>query len=156
MRIDRKYVLEFAKKAHSGQTRKDGKDYITHLEAVAELAWVQLPRQVHDEYLNGGRCIDFVDYIYTVAILHDTIEDTDVEYKDILREFGYTIADSVQALTRKEDETYYEFIHRIANHWCEIPKRIKLADLTHNMSDLEEGSLKDKYRFAYDVILNRL
>lgn len=29
---------------------------------------------------------------------------------------------------------------------------LKLADLQHNMSDLNEGSLKDKYRLAHYIL----
>jgi guanosine-3',5'-bis(diphosphate) 3'-pyrophosphohydrolase len=38
-----------------------------------------------------------------VALLHDTIEDTDAEYEDLVEIFGRLVADGVKALTKDKD-----------------------------------------------------
>ena len=38
----------------------------------------------------------------TVAILHDTIEDSDVTYQDLVENFGVKVANAVLALSRDE------------------------------------------------------
>ena len=63
-------------------------------------------------------------------------------------------AEIVDELSKKPGETYFDFIMRIHDGG---PFRtgmvaVKLADLRHNMSDLQEGSLKDKYRFAEYIL----
>ena len=59
-------------------------------------------------------------------------------------------------------ENYFDFIMRINNgdrsreDFCGAFRvgmvSVKLADLEHNMSDLNEGSLKDKYRLAHYIL----
>jgi len=152
----------FAEKAHQGQKRKDGKPYFSHVEAVAEIVrmdWFTLiPREAQD---NWNECkADVV----AAAYLHDVIEDCGVTKQDLINEgFSVMTAEIVDALSKKEGENYYDFIMRIHNGDRQLhdfcgPFRtgmvaVKLADLQHNMSDLNEGSLKDKYRFA-EYILN--
>jgi len=60
--------------------------------------------------------------------------------------FPESVIDAVDAMTKNDGETYFSFIHRVALN--EIAVDVKIADLTDNMSDLNEGSMKDKYRFA--------
>jgi len=132
-----KEQIELAKsiatEAHEGQKRKDGKLYITHPEAVAE--------KVSDE-------------LKPIAWLHDVIEDTNIT-KEKLISLGVNrhTANCVQSLTRKKGTTYFDYINQII---CSTNMRsifqVKIADLEHNMSDLKEGSLKDKYRFAIEKI----
>lgn len=152
----REQALEFATKAHTGQKRKDGKDYITHPIAVAEIALHLAEHQYNDfVYLyetNDSNFLQWVDEVFVVALLHDTIEDTDVELEDIQKEFGYYIGSCVSALSRYNKETYFDFIMRIGQQSDKLPIIVKLADLEHNMSDLNEGSLKDKYRFAHYIL----
>lgn len=127
----------YATMAHEGQTRKDGKTpYITHPEAVS-------------------RMLDALDvHAVAAAWLHDVIEDTYTTV-DILRAtFPREVTDIVELLTRREKETYRDYIMRIVQSEDKKAMRIKLADLAHNMSTLEEGSMKDKYRFAQDILHN--
>ena len=147
----REKALEFATKAHAGQKRKDGKDYITHPIAVAEIA-----ERIAKE--NGLVDQDFLDDTYIIALFHDLIEDTDLDYEDIKSEWGTYIAYAVLSLSRKIDETYFDFIMRLIQEsgFNIIPRIVKLADLEHNMSDLSEGSLKDKYRFAHYILSRSL
>lgn len=137
-------VMAFAKKAHEGQKRKSGEPYITHPIAVANIA-EQLWVYWYDE--------TFPDTTLTkVALLHDVIEDTSVTYEDIAKEFGYEIADYVLLLTKKEGDNYLQHIQRAGATL--LTTVVKIADLTHNMSTLPEGTLKDKYRLAKYILQN--
>lgn len=128
---------EIAEKAHKGQKRKFGADrnkpYIVHPERVAA-------RFPNDEALAA------------IAWLHDVAEDTSVGVDGILcnQELPMAVSHAVVDLTRRLNETYFDFILRIANSPMAAP--VKMADLEDNMVSLEEGSLKDKYRFALDFL----
>lgn len=62
------------------------------------------------------------------------------------------VADAVEALTRKDNETYLGFILRVMDNPLAV--KVKMADLEDNMMSLEEGSLKDKYRLALYILRN--
>ena len=96
------------------------------------------------------------------AVLHDVIEDTDITL-DYLRDEGFSeeILSALDALTRRKDESYDEFISRIINN--KIASYIKLTDLCDNMalSRIKNPTKKDyerieKYRKAADRILDAL
>ena len=77
-------ALETAEKAHQGQTRASGEPYINHCKAVASiLAEMHVP-----------------PIVVAAGLLHDTVEDTAVDLKDLKREFGKEIYDLVQAVTK--------------------------------------------------------
>ena len=103
-----------AHKAHILQVDKSGFPYFLHLLLVADQA------QTEDE------CV--------VALLHDICEDVSMEYLSEIREkFGDTIADAVDAITkRKGQETYFEYIDRCKMN--PLAARVKLYDLHHNMT----------------------
>ena len=103
---------ELAREAHQGQQDKAGNDYITHPMRVSE------------------RCNTRQAKI--VALLHDTIEDTYVT-PDLLRQQGFDeeIIEGVLSVTRKDGETYAQFIERAAVN--AIGKEVKIADLEDNM-----------------------
>jgi (p)ppGpp synthase/HD superfamily hydrolase len=70
----------------------------------------------------------------TVALLHDTVENAaDMVTIESLRRDGFPeeIVDAVDRLTRREDETYDQFVERIMP--SELATRVKLADLVDNM-----------------------
>jgi len=86
-----------------------------------------------------------------VAYLHDTLEDTYLTDTDLLEAgFSEEVVEAVRALTRKDGETYFDFILRVQLNPLAV--KVKVADLEDNMSDLHEGSLKDKYRLAHFVL----
>ncbi len=154
---DRKKALDFATRKHAGQLRKDGKDYITHPIAVAEIALAIFDKEFAP--LNDGEDEDLYesldeerDVIYILSILHDVYEDTDTTLEEIEELFNKHISERVHALSRIEPQNYYEFTMNIKWKWNRAVKIVKRADLTHNMSDLKEGSLKDKYRFAEHLL----
>jgi len=129
-------ILKFAEEAHKGQIRKFGKDkgkpYIIHPMRVSEKARTYIQKQA--------------------ALLHDVIEDgyingfkvteTDLTYYDI----DERVINIVVELTRKDNETYFDFIMRIKEN--SDAKAIKILDIEDNLTDLTEGTLKDKYRLS--------
>lgn len=153
--MTRERALAFATKKHQGQKRRNGDDYITHPIAVADIA-IELAKKYNiteEEYL---------DDLYILTVNHDVLEDTNTTPEEFKETFGEYIYNGVASLSRKVGETYYDFIMRIIDNFSDdgyidpLVIIAKLADLTHNMSDLEEGSLKDKYRFAYKILSNQL
>lgn len=149
VKFTRKDVLEFSTRKHAGQKRKDGKDYITHPIAVAEIAVAKVAKHF-DKYVTTLRqysnwMLNTIEIVWAASILHDTLEDTDTTYEELVKNFGERVANHVKDLTKTEGMNYYDFITSIFDPISTI---VKLADLEHNMSDLNEGSLKDKYRFA--------
>lgn len=85
--IDREFIqkaYKVAEEAHRGQTRVSGEPYITHCIAVAEiLSDMHVPPQV-----------------IAAALLHDTVEDTNVTLDEIRKEFGDQVAALVDGVTK--------------------------------------------------------
>ncbi len=79
-----KKAIEFARVAHEGQTYSDVYSYIRHLEMVYDVL-------VKFEYEDS--------IIMASAWLHDVIEDTEVSYQDVKREFGLDVAEAVYGVT---------------------------------------------------------
>lgn len=119
-----------SKEAHKGQKRRDGKDYfLGHVLPVTMIA---------NDYCTDAK--EHIEEYYSIiisALLHDTVEDTSITIDDIHNAFG-NVATTVDALTRRKEENYYQFIHRIRRE--KYAPFIKLCDLIHNTSDV---SLKD-------------
>lgn len=154
--MNRQLILDFATKAHAGQKRKDGKDYITHPIAVAEIAIKSLPEfnRVNDACLSE-------DMVYATSLFHDLLEDTSVSESDILnillssgcnqRAADY-ILDAVIRLTRKSKlDPIIDYLNYVSDS-C-LADIVKLADLEHNMSDLEPGNLLDKYQLCKQYLI---
>lgn len=170
---------EFAKRAHKGQYRKDGKDYISHPLAVADilieenLYGASSLLEFYSKEAKGHHHRRFVRDAVIVAYLHDTIEDTAVTEAALETEFDSVIASAVSILSRKQDQSYFDFISSMV-YWdggtfFDVVRQqpiilycitlaivVKLADLEHNMSDLQPGSMKDKYMFAKHYLLSEL
>lgn len=116
------FTDELAEWAHRNQKDKNGAPYIEHPRAVA-LA-VQ----------------PFGNAVMIVALLHDVVEDTDVTLDD-LRAHGYPpkIVDAVDAITRRDGETYADFIERVKMN--SIARVVKMADIMHNLEPARVSSL---------------
>lgn len=121
-------AVEFATRAHEGQTRKyTDEPYITHPLAVAEIVR-KVPSHTEDMLI--------------AAVLHDTVEDTDVKFEDINREFGITVTRLVHYLTevsRPEDGNRALRKKIDADHYASGPSEsqtIKVADIIHNTRDI--------------------
>ena len=82
-----KYVdaVMFAMRKHEHQKRDDGQPYIVH------------PLRVAESLRAIAGCED--EDILCAAVLHDTIEDTNTSYDDLIKRFGKRVADWVAELT---------------------------------------------------------
>jgi (p)ppGpp synthase/HD superfamily hydrolase len=146
-------AVSFATKAHEGQTRWDKvTPYIEHPKAVAAL--------VYERMMEVGAGTEDILVHMAVAVLHDVVEDCDgYELDDIETEFGPRIRIAVDHLTRREgnyrqgeeDETYVDFVMRSRRN--AIARVVKMEDIRHNLTDLQKGSMRDKYQLAL-MILN--
>ena len=89
-----KEAYEFADKAHDGQKRKSGDPYISHPVEVAKILI---------EYGADDASI-------IAALLHDTVEDTDVTLDDIKKQFGEEVALLVDGVTKLKigNFSYYD------------------------------------------------
>lgn len=122
------HAVEFAFNAHEGQVDKGGNPYKYHLSAVAENPSVR-----SEGYL-----------MQAAAVLHDVLEDTDVTV-DNLREEGFSdfIIGTVDFLTRKESESYKDYIIRCKDH--HFARIIKIADMEDNMDVRRMSTMDDDY-----------
>ena len=123
-------AYECAVKAHAGQKRKDGSDYVTHTIAAAQIC------------VEMGLDEDSI----IAALLHDVIEDTGVTHGDIAKQFGTTVADLVDGVTKltrvqytsKEDEQMENMRKMLMAMSRDIRViLIKIADRLHNMRTME-------------------
>lgn len=103
-------AMNLAYNAHHGQLDKGGVPYIFHPIHLAE--------QMDDEI---STC---------VALLHDTVEDTDVTLSQLAREFPMEVVDAVELLTHAEGVDYFDYVRAIRDN--PIAVKVKLADLAHN------------------------
>lgn len=94
------------------------------------------------------------DYM-TVGLLHDIIEDTDTT----LDELPEDIRVDISTLTRRSDETYFEYINRIKNYGSNRAITVKLYDIKDHLQqkDTLSKSLENRYLKARDILMeNRL
>jgi GTP pyrophosphokinase len=116
--------------AHTGQHRLSGEDYVNHpLEVASILA---------ELHLDAATIV--------AAILHDTVEDTDLTQQELTKEFGPEVAKLVEGVTklgrisiRSEQQHQAENIRKMLLAMAEDIRvvLIKLADRLHNMRTLE-------------------
>lgn len=94
------------------------------------------------------------DYMM-VGLLHDIIEDTDTT----LDELPEDIRVDISTLTRRSDETYFEYINRIKNYGSNRAITVKLYDIKDHLQqkDTLSKSLENRYLKARDILMeNRL
>ncbi|WP_133000498.1 RelA/SpoT family protein [Luteimonas arsenica] len=131
--------------AHEGQLRKSGEPYITHPVAVA---CVLAEQKVDVETL-------------VAAVLHDTIEDTPLTRDALAAEFGETVAELVEGVTKLDKlqfasrreadaESFRKMMLAMARDLRVI--LIKLADRLHNMRTLGAQSGEARGRIARETL----
>lgn len=127
-------AVEFAASKHSTQRRKDheASPYINHPVAVANLL------------ANEGGVGDLATL--QAAILHDTIEDTQTTYEELVSQFGVEVADLVAEVTDdkmldKDVRKRLQIDH--ASHKSVRAAKIKIADKTCNLRDIASAPPSD-------------
>ena len=126
-----------ATRAHSGQTDKAGLPYITHPERVA------------------GRLDTPEEQV--VGWLHDTVEDTEVTLTDISSQFGSETAAAVDAISRRDGETWNAYLDRVQEN--PVARAVKISDLidNSNLGRIPVITMKDVKRQAkYNKALEKL
>ncbi len=123
-------AFDMALESHKDMRRKSGEPYIYHPIAVAQIA--------AEEIGLGTTSI-------VCALLHDVVEDTDVNLDDIEREFGKKVAKIIDGLTKisgvfdtnssLQAENFRKMLLTLADDVRVI--LIKLADRLHNMRTME-------------------
>ena len=116
-------AISLATESHKGQTDKNGDPYILHpLRVMARV-------QSETEKI--------------AAILHDVIEDTDYTIEN-LREKGYSkeVLEAIDCLTKRDGEDYDEYLQRSKSN--SIARKVKIADLEHNMDVRRFNILKEE------------
>lgn len=120
-------AVAFAARAHRYQLRKDRETpYASHAFRVCLTAR-------HLFGIDDPRAL-------AAAVLHDTIEDTNTDYDDVLEHFGKDIADWVGLLSKdkrqEEDARESEYMARLAAAPWQV-QVCKLADVHDNLTDSE-------------------
>ncbi len=135
----------YAEQAHDGQKRRSGEPYVTHPLAVANIL-----SNIHMDHQS-----------LVAALLHDVIEDTAVSKKALSEQFGETIAelvDGVSKLTQfesdsaaeKQAENFQKMALAMAKDIRVI--LVKLADRLHNMRTLDALNPEKRRRIARETI----
>jgi len=130
-------AIKFAVKYHGSQQRESGAPYYEHPLAVAEI----VAQMKFDS-----------DSIVT-AILHDTIEDTELTYEDIEQNFSTDIAKLVDGVTKLTQIELKSYDVRQAENFRKLLMAmsydirvlvVKLADRLHNMRTIDFISKQEK------------
>ena len=98
--------------------------------------------------LNFASCEELdKTFLLTLAMLHDTLEDTDATYQELADEFGKNVADGVMALTRNEDIEFEKQIPDCLTRIKKQPKEVaivKMADRLFNIRKRFTGWTQEK------------
>lgn len=103
----------------------------------------------------SARLWNFFDAL--IPLLPDTMEDTPVTAEYFSKYFPAEMVETVKVLTRPEGEDYFGYINKIALN--PLAKKVKLADLTHNMDMTRFRTVTgwdlrrlEKYKKAYAIL----
>lgn len=141
-------AFDVALEAHSHMRRKSGEPYIYHPIAVAQI--------VAEE-------IDLGTTSIVCALLHDTVEDTDITLDDIDRMFGKKCAVIIDGLTKIsgvidhtdpnysiQAENFRKMMLTLSDDVRVI--LVKLADRLHNMRTMEHMARHKQIKIAYETL----
>jgi GTP diphosphokinase / guanosine-3',5'-bis(diphosphate) 3'-diphosphatase len=131
--------------AHKDMRRKSGEPYILHPLAVAQIAV--------EEIGLGTTSI-------VAALLHDVVEDTDMEVEEVEREFGPSVARIIEGLTKisgvfdygtsQQAENFRKMLLTLSDDVRVI--LIKLADRLHNMRTLDSMPRHKQLKIASETM----
>src|SRR6187551_3511358 len=140
-----KKAFTMSMEAHKDMRRKSGEPYIFHPLSVAEI------------------CVEEIGLGTTsiiAALLHDVVEDTDIELQDIERNFGKKITKIIDGLTKirgvfeygtsQQAENFRKMLFTLSEDVRVI--LIKLADRLHNMRTLDSMPRNKQLKVANETI----
>lgn len=138
-------AYRFAENAHKGQTRKSGEEFFVHPSEVARIL------------------VRFKADTPTIcaALLHDTVEDSSTSLETVEKEFGKSVADLVEGLTKiagkrfgSKEEYKAENLRKILLATTKDIRviTIKLADRLHNMRTLATFRSDKRKRIAQETM----
>ncbi len=138
-------AFEMAAEAHKTMRRKSGEPYILHPLAVAKICVEEIGLGIRSTIC---------------ALLHDTVEDTDVTLQDIQREFGAEIAKIVDGLTKisnvmdANSSQQAENFKKILLTLTDDPRviLIKLADRLHNMRTMDSMKREKQLKISSETV----
>lgn len=138
-------AFNLAVEAHKHQRRKSGEPYIYHPIAVARIC--------SEEIGLGTTSV-------VAALLHDTVEDTDLTLDDVRDLFGPTVATIIDGLTKlsgmqfKTDSMQAENFRKVLLTLAQDVRVIlvKLADRLHNMRTLDHQSRDKQLKIASETL----
>ena len=145
----------YAEQAHDGQRRRSGEAYVTHPLAVASI--------LADMHMDHQSLM--------AAMLHDVIEDTGIPKDALSAQFGETVAELVDGVSKLTQMDFQSKAEAQAENFQKMAMAmardirvilVKLADRLHNMRTLEVLSGEKRRRIAketleiYAPIANRL
>lgn len=145
----------YAEQAHDGQRRRSGEAYVTHPLAVANI--------LADMHMDHQSLM--------AAMLHDVIEDTGIAKDALGNQFGETVAELVDGVSKLTQMTFESKAEAQAENFQKMALAmardirvilVKLADRLHNMRTLEVLAGEKRRRIAketleiYAPIANRL
>lgn len=85
-----------------------------------------------------------------VAYLHDIVEDTKIDLSTIKNLFGKEIAEAVDAMTKRKNESRKQYITRCAAN--KIARFVKLQDAVFNASNCFKNKNTNQYNYYMDTI----
>lgn len=138
-------AFQMAANAHKTMRRKSGEPYILHPIAVAMICVEEIGLGVRSTIC---------------ALLHDTVEDTDISLEDVEMEFGTEIAKIVDGLTKisgvidTNTSQQAENFKKILLTLTDDPRviLIKLADRLHNMRTLDHMKREKQLKIASETV----
>src|SRR3990170_1317641 len=138
-------AFEMAVEAHKTMRRKSGEPYVLHPLAVAMICVEEIGLGVRSTIC---------------ALLHDTVEDTDISLEDVQREFGSEIAKIVDGLTKISNvidvnaSQQAENFKNILLTLTDDPRVIiiKLADRLHNMRTMDSMKPEKQLKISSETV----
>ena len=138
-------AFEMSAEAHKTMRRKSGEPYILHPLAVAKICVEEIGLGIRSTIC---------------ALLHDTVEDTDVNLDDVQREFGPEITKIVDGLTKistvmdANTSQQAENFKKILLTLTDDPRviLIKLADRLHNMRTMDSMKREKQLKISSETV----
>ncbi|MBU0527543.1 HD domain-containing protein [Candidatus Micrarchaeota archaeon] len=126
-------AFEFSQKAHTGQKRDSGEEYIVHPYRVCISLFEEFG--IEDENLLAA------------GLLHDVIEDSSTSHEQLSKLFNERVANLVDAVTKKKDSTdpkWKEKYYKNIQNSDEQIQLLKFVDRLDNIRDLISCPSKEK------------